>query len=53
MKPVCKFDLNGNFIEEYSSASEAARILNLNQRSISKACNGKLKTYSGFIWKFR
>ena len=36
----------------YKSINEAERQTGINQSSISKACRGKLKTASGYHWKF-
>lgn len=51
-KPVRQYDLEGNFIQDFLSASEAGRVLNLNHASISKACKGSLLTYKNFIWQY-
>ena len=37
---------------EYPSASEAARVLELNQGSISQCCNGKRKSVDSYNFKF-
>lgn len=50
-KPILQFDLNGNFIREWSHAREAAETLGLNKRAIYGACTGRLKTSGGFVWK--
>ena len=47
-KPVRCIELN----TIYTSASEAARCLNLDQSSISKACRGERKTCGGYHWEF-
>lgn len=51
-KPLAQYDLNGNLIETYPSRSAAAKALNINPFHISEACNGKIKSYKGFIWKY-
>lgn len=43
MKPVCKFSLDGVFLEKYSSQTEAAIKNGVSQANISKCCNGKTK----------
>ena len=50
---ILQFDLNGNFIKDWKSASEAEKITGINYRHILEVCNGKKKTYKGFIWKFK
>ena len=49
--PIYQFDLNGNLIKEWKSMKEAGKSLGIDERNISAACSGKLKTYKGFIWK--
>jgi group I intron endonuclease len=53
IKPIIQLDLEGNFIKEWKSGKEASRVLNINQANINIICNGKGKTYKGFIWKFK
>lgn len=52
-KPVVQYDLNMNFIAEYVSTKEAARINNMDSTTISSCCNGKLKTSNHYIWKWK
>ena len=50
--PCIQYDLEGNFIKEHNSMSEAAKSLNLKHcNGIEACCRGILKTSSGFIWK--
>jgi hypothetical protein len=46
-------DKDGKQIDTWNSASEAADILGIKSCSISECCRNKLKTYKGFIWKFK
>ena len=52
-KKVYQYDLNGNLIKIFPSASEAGR-QGFNQGHVSSVCRGntKLKTYKGFIWSY-
>lgn len=52
-KSINQYDLDGNFIKEWSSAVEAGKSLNKLQSAISSCCRGKLKSAYGFIWKFK
>lgn len=52
-KPVCQYDLNGVLLNVYPSMSEAARQLNCARNHIGSACNGRIKSYKGFIWKYQ
>lgn len=50
-KPVDQYTLDGIFVKTWSSATDAARGLGLEQSCISACCNGKQKTAYGYIWK--
>ena len=51
IKPIIQYDLNGNYIKEWTSAVEAASFYNKTPESIRNCCNNKCKTSNGFIWK--
>lgn len=51
-KPVGRYDLNENLLEEYSSITEASQLTHFPRVRISDCARGKIKTYGGFIWKF-
>lgn len=48
---VEKFDLNNNFIQEYSSITEAALLNNINKDTMRNRCIGKYKQKGEFIFK--
>lgn len=48
--PIYQYDLEGNLIAKHDGMREAARQTGLSSVSISKACNGKLKQYAGYVW---
>lgn len=50
-KKVLKYDLNGNYIQTYNSASEAME-QNTKCGAISAVCRGERKQAGGFIWKY-
>lgn len=53
-KIVCQYDLAGNFINEYISTGAAALCLGVKSGShIGECCRGKIKTYKGYIWKYK
>lgn len=52
-KAVNQYSLQGELINEWPSASEAAKQHLLNVSSICKACTGKLLTYNGYIWQYK
>ena len=55
VKPVLQYDLYGDFIKEWISMSEAARVLNINISNIYACCNNYrgAKSANGYIWKFK
>ena len=54
-KKVIQFDMQGNQIAEYESASEATeKIIGKRIGSlISMVCRGERKTAYGYIWKYK
>lgn len=52
-RAVCQYTIDGAFICEYPSLSEAERQINVGNANISKVCLGKSKTAGGYIWKFK
>lgn len=50
--PIKQYDLKGNFIKEYPSANQAARELDICASLINDCCNGKMKHYKCFQWRF-
>ncbi len=52
-KPVIQYDLNMNFIDEFKGAKIASEILNINEASINKCCQGKRNKAGGFKFKFK
>ena len=53
-KSIVQYDLSGNKIKEWESATIAARELGYSQSSINWCCLRKPKynTYKGFIWRY-
>lgn len=53
-KTVYQYDLNNNFLNEYKSTGEAAQAIGVKSGShIGECCRGKIKTYKGYIWKYK
>ena len=53
-KPVIQYDLEMNFIKEWSSAAEAANSFGNNSCGhICDCCNGKRNIAYGYIWKYK
>jgi hypothetical protein len=51
--PIIQYDINGNFIKEWTSTQEAANSYNIQKRHICNALNGRSQTSNGFIWKYK
>lgn len=47
-----QYDLSGKFIKKHSSARLLAMRFKTPRESFNKACNGRLQTLKGFIWKY-
>jgi len=52
-KKILQFDLEGNFIKEWKSITEAGKNTNTNRVSISYCASGKQKRAGSFIWKYK
>jgi hypothetical protein len=52
-KPICQYNLNGDFIAEWTSVTEAAIILKIGQPNISSCLSGKQKTAYKYVWKYK
>ena len=52
-KRVAYYFKDGVKIASFHSIKEAERVTGVSRTSISKACNGDLKTAGGYIWKFK
>ena len=49
-----QYDLDGNFVSEFSCATEVAKLFNVKSCShILECCRGERKTFHGYIWKFK
>ena len=53
-RSVQMFDKStGELLATFPSLMEAERVTGIDDRSISKCCNGKLKTHKGYIWRYK
>jgi len=50
--PVKQYTKLGQFVAEFSSATEAANFIGVTRKAINNACLGKSKTSGGFLWKY-
>jgi hypothetical protein len=53
VKAVIQTTLSGDFVNEYPSLAEAARLTNNDKTGISDCCRGALKSSGGYVWRFR
>lgn len=51
-KKVKQYSLNGEFIKEYDSITQAALETGSNKTNISACCNNVQKTHKGYLWRF-
>ena len=51
-RTVQQYDLDGRFVAEYDSISDAVAKTGINKFNISKCCNHKQATAKGFIFRF-
>ena len=49
-KPILQFDLNGNFIREWQSATDVGKAV---QSGICHCLNGDCKSAYGYLWKYK
>lgn len=52
-KPIIQLTKDGRFIREFRSIRHAARELGFTNPNICKCCKGRLKTYRGFIFRYK
>ena len=52
VKKVYQYTIDGIFIKEYKSLTDASKTTSLNFKNISACCNGKTKTCGGFRWSY-
>lgn len=51
-KSVCQYDLQGNFIAQYESATEVKRLYGYDNSLINKCCKMKHRTAYGYYWRY-
>lgn len=52
MKPVNRYDLDGNYMDTFPSIRIAGKECGIPELSIGVCCRGRYKTAGGYIWKF-
>lgn len=51
-KPVNQYSINGEFIKTWDSARSIQNATGYFESNINKCCNGKIKSYKGFVWSY-
>ena len=51
-KKVSQYTLEGEFVNEFESVSEASKQSGCNKTSIAKVCRGERNCCGGFYWKY-
>lgn len=51
-KPIIQYSLGGDVVAYHLSITLAANEIGGSTSAISQVCNGKRKTYKGFLWKY-
>ena len=52
-KIILQYNLGGEEINRFSSASEASQSTGANKSSIAKVCRGERNHAGGYIWKYK
>lgn len=52
-RPVCMFDVNGDFIREFYNINDAAKFVNGAHTCILRCCNNSVLCYKGYIWRYK
>ena len=52
-KSIIQLNLDGTFVNEYVSASDASRKTGIDRSSICLCCRGQYKNSGGYIWKYK
>lgn len=51
-KTVYQFSLNGTLIKQWDMIKTASEELGINASGIGACCNGRCKTFAGFVWSY-
>ena len=51
--PIIQYSMTGEKIAEYESQMNAERETGIRHEYISRSCRFKIKSSSGYIWKFK
>ena len=51
-KPVNQYDLQGNFLKRWDSATDVANILHISSTGVTGCCKQRLKKHKNYIWEY-
>lgn len=51
-KPIDQFTKNGELIKTWASSRDIQNATGYFESNINKCCNGHIKTYKGYVWKY-
>lgn len=51
-KKICQLDKNENIIAVFNGIADAARVLEIDASSITKAASGKRNSAGGYLWRY-
>lgn len=51
-KKIAQYTLSGELLKIWESARKVQTALNIHESNINKCCNGHIKSYKGFVWKY-
>ena len=51
-KSVCCYDMDGNYIRRYDTASEAAKDMKIGLKTLVRCCEGKETNAGNYVWAF-
>lgn len=51
-KKICRYTLDGEYLDTWNSCKEILRELNINNQSVMKCCQKKFQSAGGFKWAF-
>ena len=52
-KPVLQYTKDGKLVREWKSSTDVERNLGYSKGNITKCCQGKRKSVSNFVWKYK
>ena len=51
-RPICQYTLDGTFVREWSSISDASRFVKIPVTAIVSVARGRRKNCAGFVWRY-